>query len=240
MISRKFKSSHRLKLDFLVNRSFLKTPITILQNIFIDFNEIRLNIKTSPVPLNAGLLDLQKFCRTKFDDSNEYGSPSYINLWRIARKVAKWTSSNETFYDIGCGKGRVLCVMARLPLRRVVGIEVDSALCKTAKTNAASLRERITPIDIRCEDAAGSNLSDGNIFFFYNPFGPDTLKVVINNILRTVLDNPRPLLLIYYNAVHEYLFAEQPSFRLFDSFATFTGRKVVFWEYKTLRPTSSI
>ena len=37
-----------------------------------------------------------------------------------------------------------------------------------------------------------------NVVFFYNPFPLDTMEIVLGNIVRSYLDAPRPVFLIFY------------------------------------------
>ncbi len=43
--------------------------------------------------------------------------------------------SEFTFIDFGCGKGKALLLAAKLPFRRIVGVELSSELIEIAKTN---------------------------------------------------------------------------------------------------------
>ena len=75
----------------------------------------------------------------------------YFNVRRMLRLLDLQT--DDVRYDIGCGKGRILCVAARRRLKKVVGVELFEELCAAARANAARLRGRKTPIDVVCGDA---------------------------------------------------------------------------------------
>jgi precorrin-6B methylase 2 len=136
---------------------------------------------------------------------------------------------DDVFYDIGSGMGRVLCVAARWRIKRVVGIELDPPRCDIARRNADRMRGRITPIDIRCEDASTADLSDGTIYFLYNPFGPDTMRDVLGHIHRSLAERPRPVRIVYHNSVHEQLMRSCEWLELTNVFKTLRGQRVTFW-----------
>ena len=108
-------------------------------------------------------------------------------------------TTEDVFYDVGCGAGRVLCIVAQRRLCRCVGVELSDTLCSLARENARRLRRRRTPIEIVEGDAALVDYSDGTIFFFYNPFGPQTLGAVLHRIGESVQRKPRRVQCIYLN-----------------------------------------
>jgi SAM-dependent methyltransferase len=45
--------------------------------------------------------------------------------WPALLFTLKRLGHADTFIDLGCGKGRALLIAARLPYRRVIGVEID-------------------------------------------------------------------------------------------------------------------
>jgi hypothetical protein len=86
--------------------------------------------------------------------------------------------------------GRILCVFARKNIRRCIGIELFEDLCEISRANALRLRGRRASIEVICTDAAVADLSEGTIYYMYNPFGPATLHGVLENIMRSLLQAP--------------------------------------------------
>ena len=166
---------------------------------------------------------------SKYHDGINYQSPDYWNLRKVANILKPRLSSSDVFYDLGSGKGRIMCFMARKPIKRVVGIELSEYLCEIAKQNADNLRGKNAEIIIECKDVVQADLSDGTIYFMYNPFGSDTMKVVINKIENSLLINPREITIVYYNSVHEYILSLCKSLQMYHFFNTATGRRVSFW-----------
>jgi SAM-dependent methyltransferase len=164
----------------------------------------------------------------KHDDGTAYQSPDYWYVYRIARLLEP--TPQDVFYDLGSGKGRILCVMARRRLKRCIGIELFDSLCEVARANANRLRGRETSIEIRCEDAARANLADGTIYFMFNPFGAETMSDVLDNIEASLQENPRTITIVYHNAYLDALLEERSWLQKCYSFSTRNGAVVSFWK----------
>jgi SAM-dependent methyltransferase len=124
--------------------------------------------------------------------------------WTLKRsmRLASIRAEGFTFVDIGCGKGRVLLSALALPFSRVIGIELSRALSKIAEKNLTSARliaRRCSSAQVIRGDATEFSMPHGpNVVFFYNPFPLDTMEIVLGNIVRSYLDAPRPVFLIFY------------------------------------------
>lgn len=132
---------------------------------------------------------------SRFGDAYVNGPVSY---W-ILRSYLDWkqVGPEEVFYDIGCGHGRVLCMVARRRVARCVGIELSAEFASKARTNAASLRGRVSQIEVRVGDAAEMDYSDGTTFYFGDPFGAETMRAVLKRIGDSVRLRPRRVRCIF-------------------------------------------
>ena len=135
---------------------------------------------------------------------------SSVDYWDLRRIIftAKLVPT-DVVYEIGAGLGRVACTFAQRNVRQVIAVELNPRLAGRIRENAARLRGRRCPLDVRCQDAATANIEDGTIFFLFNPFGAETLQAVLNNVERSLLISPRVLRLIYVNPQpeHDLVFA---------------------------------
>jgi SAM-dependent methyltransferase len=164
----------------------------------------------------------------------QYQGANYLYLEQIARLLTRDSPNRLTFYDVGCGKGRPLCVAARHAFRKVVGVELREDLCEAARENARKLRGRVAPIEVVCGDAGNVDYSDGDVFFFFNPFGAPTLRAVMDSIHRSLTLAPRRVRMIYYNAVHEEVLRECPWLECYGLLPTFSGVRVSFWRNRMI------
>lgn len=109
------------------------------------------------------------------------------------------------FLDVGCGKGRVLLMAARLGFDRVAGIDISPALTATARANV-DRRPRGTPIEVECRDVRDLVLrGDERVVFLYNPFRADLVAVLVEEIARSLREHPRPLFVLYGNPQHRHV-----------------------------------
>lgn len=209
--------------------SFARTAWTKL-------NELVLNIETVPESLLADMVaDAKSRWRVKPTEKAKYhdgvscASPDYLYLWKTAKLLRP--GPNDTVYDLGCGMGRFLCVISRWPIKRCVGVELFEPLCEIAKINALRVRGRKARIDIVCEDCAKADLSEGTIYYMYNPFGLETMHDVIENIHHSVLREPRRVTIAYHNAMHDEVLRACDWLQLTKSFRTAGGTRVGFWRH---------
>ncbi len=145
-----------------------------------------------------------------------YEPANYDALRGILCRVP--TTTDDVICDLGCGKGRVLCWFATLPVARCVGIEFDPDLADAARQNAARMRGRLARIDVLTEDATLTDFSGVTIVMLFNPFGEQVLRPVLNALSQSLRDQPRPLTLIYVNPVHRRVFDDFPKFKQADRF----------------------
>jgi SAM-dependent methyltransferase len=191
-----------------IKRRSLKA-INLVRPVWTMLNEVVLNIRTmSPRTADSTASDPMtpqgrgQYSRpAKHEDNYGYDSPEYWYIRALARRLK--LAREDVFYDMGCGMGRVLCLVARRQIRKCIGIELLEPLCQEARRNALRLRGRRTPIEIICADAATADLSEGTVYYLYNPFGNGTLGDFLTNLDTSVSRNPRKVRVVYYNSVHE-------------------------------------
>jgi SAM-dependent methyltransferase len=122
-----------------------------------------------------------------------------------------------TFFDMGCGKGRVLLMASRYGFKGVVGVEFDSALAEIAQENAAHFQRHHTDcsaIEVICSDAATYQFPDEDaVIFFFNPFAREIMEKVLANI-KASAKTTKHRYIIYYHPVLETLLNDPAQFAL--------------------------
>ena len=222
------------------SQPLLRRLVTAVKPLWTECNELILNIETqeSHRVLGVASNSSRPWWRAEFsekavhDDGTSYGSPDYWYVRKIVR-IAK-PGPADVVYDLGSGKGRILCVLARKRVRKCVGVELFEPLCEMARKNAARLRGRKSPIEVICDDAAKADLSEGTIYFMFNPFGPATMRDVIGNIHTSLLYNPRTITVVYYNALYEPVLEAGGWLERYYHFDTAGGLRVSFWRNRRL------
>jgi len=111
----------------------------------------------------------------------------------------------DVAYELGCGLGRIVCVLARQRIHRSIGIELSPALARRAEQNITTLRGRRAEAEIRVQDAAEANYDDGTVFVLFNPFGGRILGAVLERIHDSLQRSPRSMRIAYINPRRDFL-----------------------------------
>jgi hypothetical protein len=120
-----------------------------------------------------------------------------------------------------------------------VGVELLESLCHKADNNARRLRGRKAPIQVICSDVVTQDLSDGTIYFMFNPFGRQTLQAVLHNLHASLVQNSRSIKIAYYNSAYEDVLSSCDWLRELKHFYTRNGLKVSFWVNKPLNASTT-
>lgn len=144
---------------------------------------------------------------------------------RFSRVMADWLSDTShpaaaeySFVDLGCGKGRAVMMASELPLRQVIGVELNASLAETAEENVAkwtAAGRAVCPIRIVCQDATEFHLPDGPcLLYLFNPFAAPVVKRLIERIEADFATRPGLLDLIYFNPEASSLLDAHQGFEL--------------------------
>lgn len=151
-----------------------------------------------------------------FDDGTFY-RPIPPRLFGRMMRDARVSPERYTFIDLGCGKGAALLLALEHGFRSVVGVELNGRLVEIADENlkqytkAHGLDARTAAVEA---DVAHYDFPDEPLFIFlYNPFGADTMAVVLRRLEESIRENPRPLVIAYVSPVTEALLDASPVLR---------------------------
>jgi SAM-dependent methyltransferase len=142
----------------------------------------------------GGIYEIPPLVRRQCPDAIRYVPTGY----RVLRLIQSYVCPEDVFFELGCGKGRVIIFLAsRCRVRRIVGIEIVPELAQIARKNIAKSRT-LCPVQITDGDASQTDLSDGTVFYLFNPFGQETLRRVLDNIRKSLAERPRKVKILYY------------------------------------------
>jgi predicted RNA methylase len=141
-----------------------------------------------------------------------------LRRWQRTRPAAP--IEDFTFIDVGAGMGRAMLLAAEMPFRRVIGIELNPSLVRTARRNLALWRAagRVhSPARVICGDAADFAFPPyPSLVFLFNPFGATVLRRLLTKISETSARPAGQLDLLYVNNEQERVLELQSGFtRLF-------------------------
>jgi SAM-dependent methyltransferase len=107
------------------------------------------------------------------------------------------------FIDVGSGKGRVLLMAADYPFRRVIGVELLPELHRIAQENISRYKsdsQRCFAIESICADARDFVFPPGPmVIYLFNPLPEPGLIKLLEDLKRSLQQNPRPVFLVYHN-----------------------------------------
>jgi len=147
-------------------------------------------------------------------DSYIYAPVPARNARAVLRDLPVKDFSEYTFVDLGSGKGKMLFVAAEYPFRRVVGVEFAIALHQLAQRNIARFRPRRRPspvLESVLANAAEYDFPAGKlVVYLFNPFGPDILGRVLDNLERSLEREPRHVAVVMLWPEHSGVAARRP------------------------------
>ena len=136
------------------------------------------------------------------------------------------------FLDIGCGKGRAMCVAAHFGFKKLTGIDFSRELCDHAKINLEETKKQIPDLSYKIinNDAFYYDIpDDADCIFFFNPFDEFIMQEVIEHIENSLAAFPRELYIIYFNPLHKNHFLDKGYKEIFYS------KKLKFLEGSVLK-----
>jgi SAM-dependent methyltransferase len=138
-----------------------------------------------------------------------YMPASYDLLEEIFTKAN--ISAYNHFIDIGCGKGRALCVAAHYGVKKLTGVELSKEFCDASKLNLIKTKQFFPLLEFKIynNDAFYFEIPDDtDCIFMFNPFDDVIMSGVIENIEQSSERNPRDITVIYINPMQKHLFLE--------------------------------
>jgi SAM-dependent methyltransferase len=112
-------------------------------------------------------------------------------------------SPDDVLVDLGCGKGRVLCLACRRRLHQVIGIEINHDLIKTARRNIDCIRHKQSPVKIVELLAQNYEYDDATVIFMFNPFDEKTIEQVFAKLDDSYRKKPRKIKVAYAYCAYE-------------------------------------
>lgn len=176
--------------------------------IFTFLQEIRGEKKYGIDTTAATSLSALEIKGNQLKYATEYMPVSYFTLEAIMQRIPEEIKQG-TFLDIGCGKGRAMCVAAAFGYKQVAGIDFAKQLIDAAKQNLKQIKKQypLTQYSLKWADVQSLEIAEQvTTVFLFNPFDEVLMKVVVKKINDSLSKKPRRLLVLYCTPRHENLF----------------------------------
>ena len=159
-------------------------------------------------------------------DARDYGCLAYDTYFKIFDRLE--LKPDDVVVDIGCGKGRVVCVAATYPVKEVIGVDIDAHLVALGQANGKRMRGRRAPVRFACQSAADFNFDPVTTVVLISPFGEKTMEKTLTRIEQSLETRPRSLRIAYGNPVLSPMLAAKPWLRLSECWRPGTWSRVKF------------
>lgn len=180
----------------------------LLYRILREFKKYLVCIGTLSRFLVRGIADLIRdnqlgietnaSCQWKDNSKNKdmcgYSPTSYRSMQKILDYLN--LGPDDVFVDLGCGQGRAVFMAAFRRIRKAFGVELNKDLWEGAEKNLRTIKAPHAPIEFICADAASFHVSDGTVYYLYNPFGYETTAAVMENVKASLAACPRRVRII--------------------------------------------
>lgn len=133
-----------------------------------------------------------------------YMPANYLLLEAIFSKLP--STPRKHFLDIGCGKGRALCVAAHNGYQKVTGIDFSTEFCAVAEENLLRTRITFPSLNFSLIDKNAAKVEipvDIDCIFLFNPFNGFIMHSVAKNISDSYNKNPRNMHIVYLNPLYK-------------------------------------
>ena len=112
-------------------------------------------------------------------------SAPYLGLAKVMQDFDP--KPEDSFIDIGCGKGRVIAYLLSNNCKcRITGIELNPSVASVAKEWTSCFPN----VEIIEGDAFGLDYNDYNVLFMYRPMETDTFKLFVNLLAIISIRSP--------------------------------------------------
>ena len=143
------------------------------------------------------------------DDTNsdQYRYPYEPTPYSVLERLATsgWIGKNDTVLDYGCGKGRVGFFLSCRTGAKVIGIEYDNRIYRSALENQKSAVSKAKAAFALAKAEEYIVPPEVTGCYFFNPFSVELLHKVMARILASYYDHPRELFLFFYYPSDEYI-----------------------------------
>ena len=168
----------------------------------------------------TGADELKSLSKKGIDTSHAtmYMPISYMLIDEIFRQIP--STSKKHFLDIGCGKGRAMCVAAHNGFNTITGVDFSKDLCEDALANLKRTKEQFPALQyaVITKDAMNFEIpADVDSIFLFNPFDVVIMGAVVSNIMESIQDHPREIVVAYANPIYINLFLDEGFIEIFHT-----------------------
>lgn len=150
----------------------------------------------------TGIDDLAKSVSEK--DRKHASIYQPINYYVAEALFGRLSKQNKQtgFLDAGCGKGRVMAMALHFGFHRVYGFDISPEMCHDALNTLERMEDHFPEAvwEVDCEDATKYSIDKNiGVIFLFNPFDEVIMKPFIAQVMKSLVQHPRPMMILYAN-----------------------------------------
>ena len=192
--------------------------VLLLKKLYYNFQIRKDSVK------GLDFFDNENFKEDNYDSSiSVHYEPSRTGFELIFKGLQ--ITPHDSLIDIGCGKGKAIVMLSKLPFGAVDGYDISEELCEVAKRNIANLGIRNS--HIFCANALEFDEYDKYTYFYlYNPVPEAVFEVVFDNILKSVNRVARKIHIININPKYSHIILRNKEFKLVNELKSYVFKYV--------------
>ena len=155
-------------------------------------------------PVNLKKLTIQKGETNK---ASRYEAVNFYLLETLLENFRKLSPVNS-IVDLGCGKGRVLVVAAHYGFINITGIDFAAELCQEAAKNIEKVKSKFPQVNWNIINSSVEDYeikSHDSVFFMFNPFTDEIIRIFLNKLEISCKQNPRTTYFLYASPLYKEL-----------------------------------
>ena len=150
--------------------------------------------------LRALRVDFSSDVDRRFSSNLGYAyQPTYDAIFHDAIRNLPITSQVIKLFDAGCGKGPILYFAKKMGIAKVAGVELSDELCTLCVKNMQALGYQDVTVFHKDATLLRDELDDYNVFYMFNPFPAEPMRIFMRSIAESARRTPRPVYVIYHN-----------------------------------------
>lgn len=140
-------------------------------------------------------------------DAVHYQASYVYNYEKFFEKLSNKIDFNSAFIDLGSGKGRAMILAAIAGFKKIYGVEFSPELNSISKQNLSNFSKKFhADVDFDVIEVNAKKYqfeTDVKLVYMANPFGPDIIFKVLENIDKSLEKKSREILIVYFNPLQE-------------------------------------
>lgn len=131
--------------------------------------------------------------------SSRYEAVNFYILEALLKRLRE-ICDEQSFTDLGCGKGRAMVVAAYYGFTKIKGVDFAQEVCDIAERHMQKVSSQYPQMEYRvlCKNVLDYDIQSGeSVFFMFNPFSDDIISKFLEKVNASIEQYPRTVYFLY-------------------------------------------